>query len=64
MKLVGFCYPLKEACLIYLLEIFLDTEKTLSEDYYLPLWDVMEVIINIYYSSTYIGYFRRSKEVY
>ena len=45
MKLVGFCYPYKEACLIYLLEIYLDTEKTISDDYHLPLWEVLEVII-------------------
>lgn len=45
--MVGFCYPLKAACLIYLLEIYLDTEKTLSQDYHSPLWEVMEVIKNI-----------------
>jgi hypothetical protein len=58
---------MKEACPIFLLEIYLDTEKTISEDYHPFLWEVIEVIIlslkNIL-KFKFLGDFRRFKEVY
>lgn len=44
LKISQFCYTLKEACLDFLLQIYLDTEKDISEDYHLSLWEVIEVI--------------------
>lgn len=38
MKLGQFCYPFKDAMLDFLLQIYLDTEKEISEDYHEPLW--------------------------
>jgi len=43
MKYSSFCYPVKEACLDFLLQIYLDTEKDISEDYHSSLWEVIEV---------------------
>jgi hypothetical protein len=35
---------MKEACLDFLLQIYLDTEKDISEDYHLSLWEVIEIM--------------------
>lgn len=44
MKLATFCYPMKDALLEFLLQIYLDTEKDISEDYHASLWEVIETI--------------------
>jgi hypothetical protein len=35
---------MKDACLDFLLQIYLDTEKDISEDYHLSLWEVIEIM--------------------
>jgi hypothetical protein len=47
MKYSSFCYPVKEACLDFLYQIYLDTEKDISEDYHSSLWEVIEVSFEI-----------------
>lgn len=42
MRISQFCFPLKDALLDFLLEIYLDTEKEISDDYHQTLWDVVE----------------------
>lgn len=44
MILSQFCYPMKDALLDFLLQIYLDTEKSISEDYHSLLWEVIECI--------------------
>ena len=44
MRIAQFCYPFKEACLDFLLQIYLDTEKDISEDYHSSLWDAIEIM--------------------
>jgi len=44
MILSQFCYPMKDALLNFLLDIYLDTEKSISEDYHSLLWEVIECI--------------------
>lgn len=44
MQLASFCYPVKDALLDFLLQIYLDTEKEISEDYHSLLWEVVECI--------------------
>ena len=44
MKLSQFCYPMKEACLDFLLQVYLDTEKDINEDYHASLWEIMEIV--------------------
>lgn len=44
MKLSQFCYPYKDVMLDFLLQIFLDTEKEISEDVHEPLWEVIDCV--------------------
>jgi len=44
LKISQFSYTMKEACLDFLLQIYLDTEKDISEDYHLSLWEVIEIM--------------------
>jgi hypothetical protein len=44
MKYASFCYPMKAACLQFLYDIYLDTEKSISEDFHLSLWEAVEII--------------------
>lgn len=44
LKISQFCYVMKDACLDFLLQIYLDTEKDISEDYHLSLWEVIEIM--------------------
>ena len=44
MKYASFCYPMKAACLQFLYDIYLDTEKSISEDFHSSLWEAVEII--------------------
>jgi len=44
LRIAQFCYPFKEACLDFLLQIYLDTEKDISEDYHSSLWEAVEIM--------------------
>ena len=44
MKLSSFCYPMKYTLLEFLYQIYLDTEKDISEDHHVSLWEVVEIM--------------------
>jgi hypothetical protein len=46
MKLSQFCYPYKDVMLDFLLQIYLDTEKEIPEDYHDPLWEVIDCVFD------------------
>ena len=45
MELSDFCYPLKSALLSFLLNIYLDTEKQIGEDFVNQVWKLIEKLV-------------------
>lgn len=46
MQVTDFCYPLKSALLLFLEQIYLDTEKSIGEDFINQVWQVISLLEN------------------